>query len=91
MQTERRAESPFDAVADHRSAQRARNREPDAHSGSIAFARLEKSDEQRTGYSSAVIINRSEIGGSQNAGRLRKRLLAAGARFNGSSGQLFRR
>ncbi len=91
VQPESRPQPPFDAIADHRSAQRPWYREPDAHSCSIAFARQAKSGEQRTGYAGAVIIDRSEVGGAQNAGRTRERLLAAGAGFNGSSGQLFRR
>ncbi len=92
MQPECRSKTPLDAVADHRSAQRLGHREPDAHSCRISFApRQTKRGEQRAGYSGTVIIDRSEIGGAQNARRSRKRLLAAGAGFNGSSGQLFRR
>jgi hypothetical protein len=92
MQSERRPQTPLNPVAHHRSAQRLGDRKADSNACSIPLApRHTKGGEQRTGYASAVIINRSEIGGPQYSGTLRKRLLAAGARFNGSSGQLFRR
>jgi hypothetical protein len=91
VQSKSRSQPSFDAIADNRSAQRPRHREPDAHSCLISFARQAKRGEQRTGYASAVVIDRSEVGGAQNAGRTRERLLAAGAGFNGSSGLLFRR
>lgn len=92
VQPECRSKTPLDAIADHRSTQRLWHREPDAHSCRISFApRQTKRGEQRTGYSGTVIIDCSEIGGAQNARRSRKRLRAAGAGFNGSSGQLFRR
>jgi len=91
MQPEGRAQPPLDSITDNRSAQRLWYGEPDPYACSIAFAPQAKRGEQRTGYSGTVIIDRPEIGGAQNARRPRERLLAAGAGFNGSSGQLFRR
>ncbi len=92
MQAESRPESSFDAVTDNRSAKRSRHGEPKAHSCCIvAFARQAKRGEQGTGDAGAVIIDRSEVGGAQNTGTAREPLLAAGAGFNGRSGQLVRR
>ena len=84
-------QAALDPIADHRSAQSLGNSEPDTRSCLVAFARQAKRREQRTGNASAVVIDSSEIGGPQNAGSPGKRLLATGAGFNGSSGQLFRR
>jgi hypothetical protein len=91
MQPERRSQPPFDSIANHRSAERLGYGEPDANSGSIAFARLTERGEQGRGYAGTVIINCSEIGGAQNARGSRESLLAAGAGFNGKPGRLFRR
>ena len=82
MQAERGAETPLDTVADHGSAEGARHGEAQAHPDSIALARLRKGDEQRTGAAFTVIIDRSEIGGAQNAGRSGKQLPAAGPGVN---------
>jgi len=95
MPPERLAQPAFDSVAHHGASDRAWNGESQARAAAIFATRLRQAErrEYGSGKPDAVVINRSEIGGAQDSGRLRKRERAAGGRISwlSRSERLFRR
>jgi hypothetical protein len=78
MFSENLSKPALDPVSDHRFANGARNREPQTRTISLRFLpRQAKSGEERTGEASAMVINGSEIGGTQDPASARKRLGSA--------------
>ena len=83
VQPERFPNAPFDPVADHRSADRARDGKPQPSRvpGRVRVCQA-KGREQRTGEADTVIIDGSEFGSAQNPRSVRKRERAAGGGFS---------
>lgn len=97
VQSKRRTEPAFDAIANHRFADRARDGKPEASAVEARSSRLRfgppftKSGEQRTGDAKAVVIDGAEFGGPQDPGRLGKSLFDAGRGFSWRFGRLSHR
>jgi len=63
---ERFPHTPLDAVPDHASADRARNREPQSRPWTLVLRpRQKKGGEQGAGNALAVVIHFAEVGGAQ--------------------------
>jgi hypothetical protein len=65
------ANPSFNAIAHHSLSDRARHREADFRAGTLRAADI-KSGEQRSGIAGTLIVNSSEISGSQNTNTFRK-------------------
>src|ERR1700686_2887580 len=78
------AQPALDSIAHHGASDRAWNREPQTRAAAISRTRSRQAErrEYRSGKADAVVINRSEIGGAQDSGRLRKSQRAAGGRIS---------
>jgi len=75
--------APFDPVADHRSADRARHRKSQSSSASGRVRTSQaKGREQGTGKADTVIIDGSKFGRAQNPRSLRELQRAAGGGFS---------
>ena len=88
------AEPAFDSVPHHRPADRARHGESKSRTTGFTWAgaRPTESGEQRAGKAGTVVIDRSEIGGAQNASGSRE-WCATGREFRrlSQTGRLSRR
>ena len=95
MQAERLPQTPLDPVADDRPAKRTWYRESEARSHTLARARPRETErsEQRVGQADAVVIDNSEIGGTQDSARSGEVQTYAGGAFSSplQTGRLSRR
>ena len=84
MPPERLAETALDSIACHCASDRAWNRESQPRAAAIPGTRTRQAErrEYGSGKADAVVINRSEIGGAQDSGRLRESQRAAGGRIS---------
>jgi hypothetical protein len=84
MPPERLAQPALDSIARHRASDRAWNRESQPRAAALIRPRSRQAErrEYGSGKADAVVINRSEIGGAQDSGRLRESQRTAGGRIS---------
>ena len=84
MPPKRLAQPSLDPIAYHGAPNRAGNRESQPRAAAIPGTRSRQAErrEYGSGKADAVVINRSEIGGAQDSGRLRKSLRDTGGRIS---------
>jgi hypothetical protein len=84
MTPEHLAQPALDSIAHHGASDRAWNRKPQPRAAAIFGIRSRQAERREYGgrKADAVVINRSEIGGAQDSGRLRKSQRAAGGRIS---------
>ena len=82
--SERLAQPALDSIAHHRASDGAWNRESQPRTAALPRTRSRQAErrEHASGKADAVVINRSEIGGAQDSGRLRESQRAAGGRIS---------
>jgi hypothetical protein len=84
MPPKRLAQPALDSIAHHGAPDRAGNRESQPRAAAIPGTRSRQAErrEYGSGKADAVVINRSEIDGAQDSGRLRKSLRDTGGRIS---------